>query len=241
LLESELFGHERGAFTGAHPRRLGKLELGHQGTLFLDEVADLSAHAQVSLLRALQQREITRVGGEESIPVDVRIVAASHQDLAERVAAGHFRADLYYRLNGMTLRVSPLRERPEDIPLLAEATLQRLCLQWNLPNRRLSSSFVARLQLHAWPGNVRELQHVIGQALLLEDQRTVDGHHFRPIAITRRLRSPEVHSAKVPPSRPQRAIEALRSAGGNKSLAAKSLGVTRRTLYKWLNGAGVNG
>ncbi len=133
LLESELFGHEKGSFTGAHRRRLGKFELAHRGTLFLDEVADLSAHAQVSLLRVLQQLEITRVGGEQSIPVDVRIVSASHQDLADRVAAGLFRADLYYRLNGMTLQVPPLRERPDDIPALVEATLQHFCIQWNLP------------------------------------------------------------------------------------------------------------
>ncbi len=234
LLESELFGHERGAFTGAHRRRLGKFELAHHGTLFLDEVADLSAHAQVSLLRALQQREITRVGGEESIRVDVRIIAASHQDLAESVAAGRFRADLYYRLNGMTLRAPPLRERPEDISLLAEATLHRLCLQWNLPNRQLSPSFLSRLRQHYWPGNVRELQHTIGQALLLEDQRTINGHHFVPAMVAPRLRPSKEESLDAKPPRFEDAREAVRAARGNKSLAAKSLGVTRKTLYRWL-------
>jgi two-component system response regulator HydG len=256
LLESELFGHERGAFTGAHRRRLGKFELAHHGTLFLDEVADLSAHAQVSLLRVLQQREITRVGGEESIAVDVRIISASHQDLADRVAAGLFRSDLYYRLNGMTLKVPPLRERPEDVPPLAEATLERLCLQWNLPNRRLSPSFINRLQQHSWPGNVRELQHVVGQALLLEDQRTIDGLHFRPVsagasgdgarernggAATGVTEATSVLPDSAPaasagPSRFERARDAVRAARGNKSVAAKSLGVTRKTLYKWLGG-----
>ena len=127
MLESELFGHEKGAFTGAHRRRLGKFELAHRGTLFLEEIADLSPHAQVSLLRVLQQREITRVGGEQSIPVDVRIVSASHQNLAAAVRAGKFRADLYYRLNGLTLEIPPLRERVEDIAPLAEATVRRLC------------------------------------------------------------------------------------------------------------------
>lgn len=237
LLESEFFGHEKGAFTGAHRRRLGKFELANHGTLFLDEVADLTAHAQVSLLRVLQQQEISRVGGEESIPVDVRVVAASHQDIAERVAAGLFRADLYYRLNGITVRVPPLRERPEDIPPLAEAALRRFCVQWNLPNKRLSPSFLARLCQHTWPGNVRELQHTIGQALLLEDERSIDGLHFRPNTAGPRsgVTTPRVGAE---PSRRERALACLESAGGNKSVAARNLGVTRKTLYKWLGGNG---
>jgi two-component system response regulator HydG len=233
LLESELFGHEKGAFTGAHRRRLGKFELAHRGTLFLDEIADLSPHAQVSLLRALQQREITRVGGEGSIPVDVRIVAASHQDLAERVAAGSFRADLYYRLNGLTMIIPPLRERPADLPLLAETTLRRLCVQWNLPARRISASFLHRMTRHAWPGNVRELQHIIGQALLLEDSRVLDGAHFRPSPPgAPRTSSAPTENKSV--SRRANAEQALRATQGNKSAAAASLGVTRKTLYTWL-------
>jgi DNA-binding NtrC family response regulator/predicted TIM-barrel enzyme len=233
LLESELFGHEKGAFTGAHRRRLGKFELAHRGTLFLDEIADLSPHAQVSLLRALQQREITRVGGEGSIPVDVRIVAASHQDLAERVAAGSFRADLYYRLNGLTMIIPPLRERPADLPLLAETTLRRLCVQWNLPSRRISAGFLDRMSRHAWPGNVRELQHIIGQALLLEDSRVLDGAHFHPsLSGEQRSISPPAEHKSV--SRRASAEKALRAAHGNKSAAAASLGVTRKTFYAWL-------
>jgi two-component system response regulator HydG len=240
LLESELFGHEKGAFTGAHRRRLGKFELAHRGTLFLDEIADLSPHAQVSLLRVLQQREITRVGGEHSIPVDVRIVAASHRNLAEQVRAGKFRADLYYRLNGLTLPIPPLRERVEDIEPLVETTLRRLCRQWNLPARRLSSSFLAQLCRHAWPGNVRELQHVIGQAVLLEDSRTLAGHHFRangalPAGGAEPEPTPPAAATEPPmPSRRERALAAVRAAGGNKSTAARQLGVTRKTLYAWL-------
>lgn len=237
LLESELFGHEKGAFTGAHRRRLGKFELAQHGTLFLDEVADLSAHAQVSLLRVLQQLEITRVGGEESIPVDVRVISASHQNLADRVAAGQFRADLYYRLNGMTINVPPLRDRPEDIPLLAEATLRRFCVQWNLKNKRISSSFMTRLALHSWPGNVRELQHAIGQALLLEDDRSaIEGLQFHPSAgtATSPVNQPELSREST---RHDRALIALEKHRGNKSRAAESLGVTRKTLYAWLNSA----
>lgn len=233
LLESELFGHEKGSFTGAHRRRLGKFELAHRGTLFLDEVADLSAHAQVSLLRVLQQLEITRVGGEQSIPVDVRIVSASHQDLADRVAAGLFRADLYYRLNGMTLQVPPLRERPDDIPALVEATLQHFCIQWNLPQKRVSPAFLTRLVAHSWPGNVRELQHAIGQTILLEDERTLSGHNFQP-STTHRM--PLSASAATSPQRSlhERATTTLAELQGNKSAAAKALGVTRKTLYRWL-------
>jgi two-component system response regulator HydG len=233
LLESELFGHEKGAFTGAYRRRLGKFELAHHGTLFLDEIADLSAHAQVSLLRVLQQREITRVGGEESIHVDVRIISASHQNLAELVQAGRFRADLYYRLNGLTLPLPPLRDRPEDVELLAQAALKRLCVQWNLGARRLSAGFLSRLKRHPWPGNVRELQHVIGQALLLETSRIVDGRHFTPAErIARPL--PAASATPIPGSKAEQARAALRQASGNKSEAARLLNVTRRTLYKWL-------
>lgn len=233
LLESELFGHEKGAFTGAHRRRLGKFELANYGTLFLDEVADLTAHAQVSLLRALQQQEITRVGGEESIPVDVRVISASHQDLAERVSAGLFRPDLYYRLNGMTVRVPPLRERPDDIPALVESTLQRFCVQWSLQNKRISSSFLTRLAQHSWPGNVRELQHAIGQALLLEDDNIIDGQHFLPAPIEPGFFSSK-RSSDDEPSRKERAVTAIKNADGNKSVAAMNLGVTRKTLYAWL-------
>lgn len=233
LLESELFGHEKGAFTGAHRRRLGKFELAHRGTLFLDEVADLSPHAQVSLLRALQQREITRVGGEESISVDVRIVSASHQNLAERVRAGRFRADLFYRLSGMTIAVPPLRERPEDIQLLAETTLQRLCVQWNLPPRWMSAGFLNRLTRYSWPGNVRELQHVVGQALLLEDSHQVQGKHFQIGERTSPIMQAAVE-AQPSATRRERADQALAQAQGNKSRAAAALGVTRKTLYAWL-------
>jgi two-component system response regulator HydG len=235
LLESELFGHEKGAFTGAHRRRLGKFELAHRGTLFLDEIADLSPHAQVSLLRVLQQREITRVGGEQSIPVDVRIVSASHQNLAAAVRAGKFRADLYYRLNGLTLGIPPLRERSEDIEPLAEATVRRLCRQWSMKPRRLSARFLSRLARHSWPGNVRELQHTIGQALLLEDGRTIEGHHFE--RVLREPAPPAPLAAATPPAPPDRrarAEAAVQAAHGNKSQAAEALGVTRKTLYEWL-------
>ena len=258
LLESELFGHEKGSFTGADRRRLGKFELAQHGTLFLDEIADLSPHGQVALLRALQQREIMRVGGERPIPVDVRIVAASNQPLARLVEQGRFRADLYHRLNNVTLMVPPLRERLDDLPLLIEDALARLQVQLGRRISGVSPRFLARLRRHGWPGNVRELQHVLTQAALLEDGMLLEGKDFAPAA---QYAAPHRPAGSVPhpdtasispayaPSAPavsppppgasardrrEAARRALAEHGGNKSRAASALGVTRKTLYAWL-------
>jgi two-component system response regulator HydG len=246
LLESELFGHEKGAFTGADRKRLGKFELAQHGTLFLDEVADLSPHGQVALLRALQQREIVRVGGERPIPVDVRVIAASNQPLTRMVELGRFRADLYHRLNNVTVRVPPLRERLDDLPILIEDSLSRLQA---LLGRRISGvtpRFLARLRRHGWPGNVRELQHVLTQAALLEDGMLLEGKEFAPQAAGLRQIPPppggESASAAAfgqapsegPKDRRETARRALAAHGGNKSRAAAALGVTRKTLYAWL-------
>ncbi len=247
LLESELFGHEKGAFTGADRRRLGKFELAHHGTLFLDEIADLSAHGQVALLRALQQREITRVGGERPIPVDVRILTASNQSLAKLVEQGRFRADLYHRLNNITLRVPPLRERLDDLPQLIKDSLARLQVQLGRRIVNVTPRFMARLRQHGWPGNVRELQHVITQAALLEEGFYLEGQDFHPQgqrATTSHLAPMASGFGENAPgpgltsvSREERrasAQRALQMHGGNKSRAAAALGVTRKTLYAWL-------
>ncbi|HYF49677.1 MAG TPA: sigma 54-interacting transcriptional regulator [Planctomycetota bacterium] len=239
LLESELFGHEKGAFTGAERRRLGKFELAHRGTLFLDEVASLSPHGQVALLRALQQREITRIGGETLIPVDVRVVAASNVPLAQWVARGRFRADLYHRLNQITLNVPPLRERGEDIPLLVNEFLQRLEIQLNRKLSGLSDSFWKKLHAHAWPGNVRELQHAVLHAALREDGPLLEGTHFVPSsALAPSSVLVQTESAAIPEGSAawrHAVVHAMREARGNKSRAAAALGVTRKTLYKWLS------
>ncbi len=232
LVESELFGHEKGAFTGADRRRLGKFELAHGGTLFLDEIADLSAHGQVALLRALQSREITRLGGDRVIPVDVRVVVASHQVLSDAVAAGRFRADLYYRLNHLTLRVPPLRERTADIPLLVEHLLPRLSAQLVRTVSGASPAFLHRLAQHSWPGNVRELHHVVTRTALMEDGAIIAGHALA-------LEEPQRATATRHDSaseRRQRARSAIDQARGNKSDAARTLGITRKTLYAWLAG-----
>lgn len=235
LLESELFGHERGAFTGADRRRRGKFELADGGTLFLDEIADLSRHGQVALLRALQQREITTVGGETPIPVDVRVVAASNRPLLPLVAAGEFREDLYYRLNHITLRVPPLRERIEDFPLLIGDVVAGLRQRLGRNIRGVSRRFEARLRRHHWPGNVRELQHVLCEAALLEDGDVLDGIRFTPDSAADSGRAhTKIVGRSSKPSRRQTAIQSLCEADGNKSLAAQNLGITRKTLYAWL-------
>ncbi|MCZ7646463.1 MAG: sigma 54-interacting transcriptional regulator [Planctomycetota bacterium] len=236
LLESELFGHEKGAFTGAERRRAGKFELAHRGTLFLDEVASLSPHGQVALLRALQQREITRIGGDRVIPVDARVVAASNVPLAGLVAQGRFRADLYHRLNQFALAVPPLRERGADLRLLAEDALKRLAIQLDKRLLGLSARFFERLEVHVWPGNVRELQHVILQAALREDGPVLEGGFFQP----RQVLEPAPEASPRGEAWRQAVQKAYRDARGNKARAAATLGVTRKTLYAWLRECGLS-
>ena len=229
LLESELFGHEKGAFTGATRQRMGKFELAHRGTLFLDEIANLSLHGQVALLRAIQQREIARVGADNYIPVDVRILAASNQPLQKLVEQGKFRADLYHRLNQVTLALPPLRERRSDIALLANDILSRLQVQLNRNLLGLTPGFLNRLTRHGWPGNVRELQHVVLHAALREDGTVLSGKHFSPLEFAH-----PVQLASRGEDRKAAVREALHEASGNKSRAAAALGVTRKTLYAWM-------
>jgi DNA-binding NtrC family response regulator len=169
LIESELFGHERGAFTGAHQRKLGKFELAQGGTLFLDEIGTLRAELQAKLLRVLQEREIERVGGTRSIKIDVRVIAATNTNLKEAVSRGTFREDLYYRLNVVPILVPPLRERAQDVPLLAEHFLRRDTRDFNKRIEGLSPEAVAALQAYRWPGNVRELENVIERCVVLAE------------------------------------------------------------------------
>ncbi|MBX9677733.1 MAG: sigma-54 dependent transcriptional regulator [Gemmataceae bacterium] len=186
LVTSELFGHEQGAFTGAAKQRIGRLELADGGTLFLDEIGEMPPDAQVLLLRALQQRTLERVGGTKSIAIDVRIVAATHRDLESAVEAKAFRADLYYRLNVVPLRVPPLRERREDIPLLIRHFLQQTTRKLGRTFAPLTSETIRLLTQYEWPGNVRELQNVIERAAVLspEERLLVDPAWFRSPAST---------------------------------------------------------
>ncbi|HEU0265704.1 MAG TPA: sigma-54 dependent transcriptional regulator [Geobacterales bacterium] len=167
LLESELFGFERGAFTGAVERKLGKFEQANQGTIFLDEIGDMPLDLQAKILRVLQEREVSRTGGNQSIPVDVRIIAATNQDLEERVRQKAFRDDLYYRLNVVPITLVSLRERKEDVPLLVDYFLQKACAELEIPLKRCSSEALNILNAYPWPGNVRELENTIKRAVIL--------------------------------------------------------------------------
>jgi len=241
LLESEFFGHEKGAFTGAINRRLGKFELADRGTLFLDEVAELSPKAQVSLLRVLQQKEITRVGGEEAISVDPRIITATHQNLSDLVENGTFRGDLYYRLSMISLQAPPLRLHLQDIPVLVDCFLAELGAKYNREIIGVSQNFLSRLTQHTWPGNVRELKHILGRAILLEDGPILQGDDFVPDlevqSLTNRGREGIQSVSSSDTTDLVLVNKALEVSGGNKSKAARLLGISRKTLYAKLKKA----
>jgi len=174
LIESELFGHEKGAFTGAVGSHEGLVEAADGGTLFLDEIGELPQEAQARLLRVLQEGEIRRVGSTQSRRVDVRLVAATHRDLEQRVRDGRFRSDLYYRLNVMEIRLPPLRERGDDLPELAHVLLEKACKRLNRPVMRFAPDALARIRAYSWPGNVRELENVIERAVILTENEEIE-------------------------------------------------------------------
>jgi DNA-binding NtrC family response regulator len=235
LLESELFGHERGAFTGARDRRKGRFELAHGGTLFLDEVGDLSPPTQAKLLRVLQEREFERVGGSETIRVDVRLVAATNRDLEDLVAEGIFREDLYYRLNVVPLRVPPLRERVEDVPVLVAHFLRAFAERWAKPVPAVSPEALALLCRHGWPGNVRELQHAVESMLVFSKGDPVTAADL-PATIRGEDRGSEadtrVPGATLRDLERQTIARTLVATGGNKRKAAEILGIGLKTLYR---------
>jgi two-component system nitrogen regulation response regulator GlnG len=182
LLESELFGSEKGAFTGAVERKLGKFEQANQGTLFLDEIGDMPLDLQAKILRVLQEREVTRTGGNQSIPVDVRIVAATNQELMEKVRLKEFREDLFYRLNVVPINLVPLRERREDIPLLVQYFLNRVCVEMDVPLKQCTDEAITLLSGYAWPGNVRELENAIKRAVILSSDQLLTVADFSGLA-----------------------------------------------------------
>jgi DNA-binding NtrC family response regulator len=236
LLESELFGHERGAFTGATERKQGHLDRADGGTVFLDEIGEVSQATQVKLLRFLQEREFVPVGSTQTRRVDVRVVAATNRDLQAAVKAGTFREDFFYRLNVFTLVVPPLRERPEDLLPLAVAFLAAR----GIPEAKLSPDARARIMAHSWPGNVRELENALERATILAGEAEIRGEHlgFKPVDAQRAGRS-EPADLLVPGfelDRFERDLlhAAIERAGGNKAAAARMLGITRRRLYSLL-------
>jgi two-component system response regulator HydG len=232
LLESELFGHERGAFTGADRRRIGKFELANRGTLLLDEIADLSAAAQVALLRVLQQREVVRVGADNPIPLNVRVIAATNRALADLVREGKFRSDLYYRLSTVTLNIPPLRDRLDDLPVLMSSFLQKTAAELGMPALSIDKRFEEAMTKHSWPGNIRELRQVISRAAILEDGPVLRGTHFQPDGGHQPFISGNGQARRVSIEDIHHAIE---RAGGNKSAAATALKISRKTLYAKLD------
>jgi len=250
LIESEFFGHIKGAFTDAKTETTGKFELAHKGTIFLDEVAELSLDAQVKLLRALGEREIVKVGGTKTIPVDVRVIAATNKKLDEEVKKGNFREDLYFRLAVLSLHLPPLRERAADIPLLCEHFLKKYSGELKKEIEGISEKALEHLRRYAWPGNVRELENVIYESMVLSDDVRMDEKNLPPRIKARYsegepdsgfISEPETQAAEGALKRAaQRAAEqaeksligkALAEAGGNKTVAAKALGVSRKTLF----------
>lgn len=237
LLESELFGFEKGAFTGATSRKPGRFELAAGGTIFLDEIGDVSSAVQVKLLRVLQDREFERLGGTHTVKTDARFVAATHRDLEKMVANGDFREDLYYRLNVIPIELTPLRSRLDEIPSLAS----RFCTQFAASNqveRRLDESAIAALMKHTWPGNIRELQNLIERIVVLSDEQVVGhavvetmlGQTGQAVVGASDLDESKLESA-VKQAEKEAITAALRSSGGNRTQAARLLGISRRSLY----------
>lgn len=239
LIESELFGHERGAFTGADRQRAGRFERASGGTIFLDEVGELPLAAQAKLLRVLQRQEYERVGGTETLKSDARVVSATHRDLPKEVAAGRFREDLYYRLNVIRIAIPPLRERPEDIELLADHILRRLERKYGWADLSLTGEAKSSVLARPWPGNVRQLENVLARAAIAARGRAILPDHLDVDDPSGVLLPPEIEPSAEPlPLRAllaeveRRAIAAaLKACGGHRTKAAERLGISRRQLF----------
>jgi len=242
LLESELFGHEKGAFTGAYKRKEGRFLQAHRGTLFLDEVSEMSSAMQVKLLRVLQEREFIRVGGEEVIRVDVRVIAATNKDLLREIEISRFREDLYYRLNVVTLVLPPLRQRREDIPLLAQHFLKVFSEKNHKKMKGFTPQAMDQLLKHEWPGNVRELMNAVERGVVLTRTEYLDTADL-PLLAQEAAKpfSKEMLSGDLPLDEVEKAtiLNAMEVTGGNKSEAARRLGITRKTLHAKLKKYGV--
>ena len=267
LLESELFGSERGSFTGSTERKSGKFEQANQGTIFLDEIGDMPLELQAKILRVLQEQEVTRIGGTASNQVDVRVVAATNQDLTERVRNGEFREDLYYRLNVVPVKLPPLRERQEDIPLLLEYFLERACAELEIPVKQCSPEAMEMLLTHSWPGNVRELENMVKRAVILSNDTILTPADFSGLSdrsdiihadpldqsleslVEAKLRSSMIGIEKLDKGDiHERVLEQverplirfmLEKTRGNQVRAADLLGINRNTLRKKIQELGI--
>jgi DNA-binding NtrC family response regulator len=265
LLESELFGPEQGAFTGAHRAHPGIFEATAGGTVFLDEVGEMSQATQAKLLRVLEERTVMRLGARSPKAIDVRFIAATNRDLEADVRTGRFRQDLYFRLNGLCLTIPPLRERPEEIQPLVQRFLATACVQLGGPPPKFSAEALAALERYAWPGNVRELRNVVERAVVLCNGTSIEVRHLPPSLLaalgrpsaTMASAAPATETAKpsaatLPPglrtNLPEerraleraRVIDALERCSGNQTRAAEMLGISRRTLVSWLDEFGIS-
>ena len=241
LMESELFGHEKGAFTGAASRRPGCFELADGGTLLLDEISEMPAMLQSKLLRVIEERSVRRLGSRKEIDVDVRILAATNQDPQEAIAKGTLREDLLYRLNVFRIQLPALKERKEDLPLLAQYLVTKLAEKHSRPARFLSAAAISALQFHAWPGNVRELRNVIERAVIICSGEEIERHHFAPYPIDQRERLRNEDTITFPVGTPieeverQMIVRTLKKTKNNKTRAAELLGISLKTLHNKLN------
>ncbi|OPY11905.1 MAG: Transcriptional regulatory protein ZraR [Syntrophus sp. PtaB.Bin001] len=249
LIESELFGHEKGAFTGATEKKRGKFDLAHEGTIFLDEVADMSLKAQAKILRILQEKKFERVGGNKIIQLDVRVLAATNKDLEKEMEEGRFRQDLFYRLNVIPLKVPPLRSRKEDIPLLAERFLTDFALKEGEPKKMIEEDALAVLMEHQWPGNVRELKNFIERLAILTNSNVItlndipplpkDGHKVEPFGyVGFDFLSGSFREARMDFEK-QYLAKKLREFEGNISKTAESIGLERSNLHKKIKAYGL--
>jgi DNA-binding NtrC family response regulator len=242
LIESELFGHVKGAFTGANAFRRGLLEESSGGTCFLDEVGDLSAAGQAKVLRALQEHEIRRVGSNERVPVDLRVIAASRRSLQQLAKSGQFREDLLYRLNTVTIQLPALRERQEDIPLLAEFFLARYGAEKERPVTGMTTAATDLLMQYPWPGNVRELEHAIERAVALANHEILSIEDLPPELTGKKGDSEEIsfEGETLEALKRERVLAALESTKGDKEQAARLLGVSKRTIYRLIDRYGLD-
>jgi transcriptional regulator with PAS, ATPase and Fis domain len=248
LLESELFGHEKGAFTGAVGQRKGRFEMANNGTLFLDEISEIDLATQVKLLRVLETRQFERVGGTDSINVNIRVIAATNRDLRKYVEEGKFREDLYYRLNVIEIKLPSLKERASDIPILCDHFIREFSERNQRKITGISQSAVSALQAYDWPGNVRELRNTIEKMVVLARGEILEADDvpenirnallLKGIALSAMGGMPQtqlVEDESLRDMEKRKILDALNAAGGNKSKAAEALGISRRTLHRKLN------
>ncbi|HEV8168285.1 MAG TPA: sigma-54 dependent transcriptional regulator [Pyrinomonadaceae bacterium] len=241
LMESELFGHEKGAFTGAATRRQGCFELADTGTLLLDEIGEMPALLQAKLLRVIEERAVRRLGSRKEIEIDVRLLAATNRQPQQAVSEGKLRDDLLYRLNVFGIHLPSLRERKEDLPILAQHLVAQLAERHGRPARFLSSAALEALQFHSWPGNVRELRNVIERAVIICSGPQIERHHFAPYPIEQRERLRNEDTLSLPVGTPLEEVErqmimrTLQKTKNNKTRAAELLGISLKTLHNKLN------